>query len=51
MTRLATVIDTFAADFLAQYRHRLTVDHTHALAAMQRCRSDASPKMQVQCNR
>lgn len=50
MIRLATVIDTFAADFLAQYRHRLTADHTHALAAMKRCRSHASPKMQVQCS-
>ena len=49
MIRLATVIDTFEADFLAQYRHRLTVDHTRALAAIQQCRTEASPKMQVQC--
>lgn len=50
MIRLATVIDTFAAGFLAQYRHRLTADHTRALAAMKHCRSHASPKMQVQCS-
>ena len=47
--RLASVIDTFAADFLAQYRHRLTADHTHALAAIKHCRTEASAKMQVQC--
>ena len=49
MIRLASVIDTFAADFLAQYRGKLTSDHTRALAAMQQCRTQASPKMQVQC--
>lgn len=50
MIRLAHVIETFEADFLAQYRHRLTSDHTRALAAMKRCRTEASPKMQVQCS-
>ena len=49
MIRLATVIDTFEADFLAQYRHRLTAEHTRALAAIKQCRTEASPKMQVQC--
>jgi len=49
MIRLASVIETFADDFLAQYRNKLTADHTRALAAMQRCRTHASPKMQVQC--
>ena len=49
MIRLASVIDRFAADFLAQYRDRLTSEHTRALAAMQHCRTQASPKMQVQC--
>jgi hypothetical protein len=49
MTRLAHVIDTFGADFRAQYRGRLTADHLRALAAMKHCRTEASPKMQVAC--
>ena len=49
MIRLAAVIETFEADFLAQYHHRLTPDHMRALAAMKRCRTQASPKLQVQC--
>ena len=49
MIRLAAVINTFAADFLTQYRDQLTSDHTRALAAMQHCRTQASPKLQVQC--
>jgi hypothetical protein len=50
MIRLATVIDAFAADFRARYRDRLTADHLRALAAMKHCRTQASPKMQVQCS-
>jgi hypothetical protein len=50
MIRLTTVIDSFEADFLAQYRDRLRPEHTRALAAMKRCRTEASPKMQVQCS-
>ena len=49
MIRLATVIRTFEAEFLARYRHRLTSDHTRALAAIKQCRTDVSPKMQVKC--
>ena len=49
MIRLASVIDTFAADFLAHYRHRLSADHYRALAAIRHCRTQASPRMQVQC--
>jgi hypothetical protein len=49
MIRLATVIDTFETDFLAQYRHRLTSDHYRALAAMKQCRTQASPMMLVKC--
>ena len=49
MIRLAWVIDTFEAEFLAQYRHRLTADHTRALAAIKRCRTEVGPKLQVQC--
>jgi hypothetical protein len=49
MIRLASVIDTFEADFLAHYRDRLSSEHYRALAAMQRCRTRASPMMQVKC--
>jgi hypothetical protein len=49
MIRLGAVIDRFEADFLAQYRDRLTSDHYRALAAMKQCRTQASPMMQVQC--
>lgn len=49
MIRLSTVIDTFRADFLAQYRHRLSNDHLRALSAMSQCRTQASLKMRVQC--
>ena len=50
MIRLASVVASFEADFLAQYRNRLRPEHTRALAAMKRCRTEASPKMQVQCS-
>ena len=46
MIRWSAVIDPFAADFLAQYRDRLTSDHYRALAAMKQCRTQASPMMQ-----
>ena len=49
MTRLASVIETHEADFLAQYRKRLTPDHHRALAAMKQCRTQASLKMQLKC--
>lgn len=50
MIRLAQVIDTFGTDFLTQYRDRLTGDHLRALAAIKRCRTQASMQMQVQCS-
>jgi hypothetical protein len=49
MIRLASVIDSFEADFLARYRDRLTSEHYRALAAMKQCRTQASPMMQVKC--
>ena len=49
MIRLASVIDTFEADFLAHHPYRLSTEHTHALAAIKHCRTQASPKMHVQC--
>jgi hypothetical protein len=50
MIRLATVINRFEADFLANYRDRLRPEHTRALAAMKHCRTQASPMMQVKCS-
>ena len=50
MIRLATVINTFKADFLAQYRNQLGTDHLRALSAMTHCRTQASLKMQVRCD-
>jgi hypothetical protein len=49
MIRLASVIDTFEADFLAHYRERLRSEHYRALATMKNCRTQASPMMQVKC--
>ena len=49
MIRLATVIETFEADFLAQYRGQLRPEHTRALTAMTHCRTQSSLKMQVKC--
>ena len=42
-------IDAFSVGFLAQYRDKLSSGHMQALAAMRRCRTEASAKMQVQC--
>lgn len=49
MIRLAQLIDTFEADFRAQFRPRLSADQRWALAAIKHCRSAASPMMQVRC--
>jgi hypothetical protein len=49
MIRLAQVIETFEADFLAQYRDRLSTEHLRALAALRQCRTHASPKIELQC--
>ena len=49
MIRLATVIETFEADFWRTYRDRLTSEHYRALAAMKQCRTASQPKMQVKC--
>lgn len=39
MIRLAHVIETFEAEFLAQYRDRLTPEHARALTAIKQCRT------------
>src|SRR5580693_6605442 len=49
MIRLAKVIETFEADFIAQYRTQLTSVHYRALAAIKHCRTQASRTMQVEC--
>ncbi len=49
MIRLGSVIGQFEADFLAQFRHRLSFEQLQALSALRDCRSPASPMMQVQC--
>jgi len=50
MIRLAWVIERFESAFLAQYRERLRPEHAHALTAMKRCRTEASPKLQAACS-
>ena len=50
MIRLANVIDTFEKDFRAQYSDCLSGGPLQALAAIKRCRTQASQKMQVQCS-
>ena len=49
MIRLASVIETFEADFLTQYRGQLRSEHYRALTAMKHCRTQSSLKMQVSC--
>ena len=49
MIRLASIINAFETDLLAQYGSRLNADQRRALAAMKRCRNQASLKMQVRC--
>lgn len=49
MIRLASLIQRFESAFLDQYREQLRPEHTHALAAIKHCRSQASPKMLAAC--
>ncbi|MER2517982.1 MAG: transposase zinc-binding domain-containing protein, partial [Candidatus Accumulibacter phosphatis] len=49
MIRLGSVIAQFEADFMTQFRHRLSFEQLRALSAMRDCRRPASPMMQVQC--
>jgi len=50
MIRLAAVIDTCEADFLARYPDALTSDHRRAIAALKHCRTQASLKMLAKCS-
>ena len=49
MIRLASVIETFEADFVARYRGRIRCEHLRALGAIKQCRTQASPKMLTRC--
>ena len=49
MILLSSIIATFEAELLAQYRNQLLPGHLRALSAMKHCRTTLSPKMQVQC--
>lgn len=49
MIRLAQVVETFHDAFLAQYGARLTGVQWQALAAMRRCRRQASAVFEVAC--
>jgi predicted sulfurtransferase len=50
MIALAAVITRFQADLHARFGERLSADQRRALSAMQRCRSAASPMMQLRCS-
>lgn len=49
MIRLAHIIETFEADFLAQFGKRLSTEHRRALTAIKRCRTPGAPMLQVRC--
>ena len=50
MIRLAHIVKTYAAEFVAQCGHRLLPSQLAALNAFQTCRSSMSPKMQLACD-
>lgn len=50
MILLSSLIKTFEAEFLAQYRRAILPSHRKALAAMKGCRTSASPRMLVKCS-
>ena len=50
MILLSSIIQTFEAEFLADYQSRLLPDQRQALAAMKQCRTSLSPKMLAQCD-
>jgi len=49
MIRLASIIDQFEADFLADYGEGLLPSQRQALAAIKNCRGAHSPLMRVSC--
>ena len=49
MISLACIIERFEADYLRQYGATSLPSHTHALAAMKRCRTQLAARMLAQC--
>jgi len=49
MILLSSIIETFEAEFLAQYQNAILPSQRKALAAMKDCRTSASPQMLAQC--
>ena len=49
MITLASVIERFEADYLAQYQNAILPSQRHALQAMKLCRSSMAPRMLAQC--
>ena len=49
MITLASVIERFEADYLAQYGATSLPSHRNTLAAMKRCRTQLAPRMLAQC--
>jgi hypothetical protein len=50
MITLASVIERFEADYLAQYQNVILPSQRHALATMKLCRSKMAPRMLAQCS-
>lgn len=50
MITLSSIINTFEAEFLAQYQGQILPSHRKALSAMAICRTRQSPKMLVGCS-
>ena len=50
MIRLAHIVDTYAAELVAQDGHRLLTSQLAALKSFQICRSSMSPRMQLGCD-
>jgi Putative transposase/Transposase zinc-binding domain len=50
MIRLAHLIESYGGAFLERYDAVLKPEHWQALSALRRCRTKASPRMQLQCS-
>ncbi len=51
MIRLSSLIETFEADYLAEYGDAVLPSQHRALAALKTCRTSAAPLMQARCER
>ena len=49
MILLSSIINTFEAEFMAQYADAILPSHRKALAAMKDCRTASSPLMLARC--